>query len=282
LKAVLFTVFVNFQRGNDINSHVNLNHIKFIIFNRRLCVIFNRSDIISKELVKEKSLTRINTVIFDLDGTLIYQPPGVIMKSNAMIVKYIKPDCDDPESIVEKVYADTTCNGGLLVTKKEQIKLMGIKLGIILDNYIVDKGLEIFLGNYINSCSIHTDVKPTLDKLRKMGLNLCIATNGAHDVQPLTIEKFGLNEFFNFIAISSEVKASKDSKTYIDYLIHECGIVPEQSVVVGDTKPDYMLAQALGSKLYIVDRDGLKPEEIPPEVLIDSLDILPELVEKDS
>jgi phosphoglycolate phosphatase len=246
----------------------------------------------------------IKTVIFDLDGTLVYQPPGIILESNVKVVESFAPDYPDPVAIVREVYAETSNNGGLLVTKAEQVKCMAEKLSVDVDENKIREGLKTFLENYLAHLKLHEDCLPTLKRLETKGYRMGIATNGAHDVQPRTIEKFGIESYFDFVVISSEVKASKDTKSFVRYLIDKCGIKPEETIVVGDTLPDFLLAKGLESMVYIVDRDQslqyMKSEQIrilslseqqqlsgkaeldkiPQDIIIPTLSIIPEMLEQ--
>jgi len=220
----------------------------------------------------------LDTVIFDLDGTLVYQPPGIILESNVKIVEFLDPEYPDPVSVVRDVYAETTQNGGLLVTKAEQIRCMSEKLSVNVDKKAIEEGVKIFLGNYLPACSLHPDTMPILQKLKDEKIRMGIATNGAHDIQPRVIERFGLAPYFDFIAISSEIKGSKDSEPFIRHLLKKCGIIPDNTLVVGDTISDFMLAKGLSTKVFIVDRENNKPDDIPSEVLIPTLSLLPKLL----
>jgi HAD superfamily hydrolase (TIGR01549 family) len=225
-------------------------------------------------------LSILKAIIFDLDGTLVHQPPGIILQSNVKVVDYLDPDCLDPVSIVREVYAETTHNGGLLVTKAEQIRYMTDKLSIKVDEGMIHEGLKRFLENYLPACSLHSDTISTLEALAEKGIRMGIATNGAHDIQPRVIEKFGLGSFFDFVAISSEVKGSKDSKDFIRHLTDNCNIVPAETIVVGDTISDFMLGKGLSSEVYIVDRENEKPDDIPLDLLIPTLSVIPKIIEQ--
>ncbi|MBU1626101.1 HAD family hydrolase, partial [bacterium] len=173
-----------------------------------------------------------------------------------------------------------------------------------IDQNKINEGLKVFLSNYIPPLTLHDDCLPTIRKLKAEGFRMGIATNGAHDVQPRTIEKFDLGQYFDFVAISSEVKASKDTKKYVHYLIDNFGIIPEDTLIVGDTLPDFLLAKGLESMVYIVDRSQrmpsssyqsianpnkseqqylsgkLRQDEIPCDIIIPTLSIIPEILKK--
>lgn len=220
----------------------------------------------------------MKTVIFDLDGTLVYQPPGIILKSNVKIVEYLDPDYPDPIAIVKEVYSETTNNGGLLVTKADQIRCMAEKLLVDADDDRVNECLKIFLNSYLNPLSLHDDCKATLEKLEANGIRMGIATNGAHDIQPETIKKFEIENYFDFFAISSVIKSSKDMDEFIRYLIERCGIVPDETIVVGDTLPDFLLAKGLETMVYIVNRGQEISSEIPDDIVIPTLTMIPEIL----
>ena len=237
--------------------------------------------IICDNLIVER-IDFVNTVIFDLDGTLVYQPPGIILKSNVKVIDFLDPNCLDPIFIVREVYAETTNKGGLLVTKAEQIRFMAKKLSVDIDDDKIYEGLKIFLDSYLPPCTLHDDCLPTLQKLKTNGIRMGIATNGAHDVQPQTIDKFGLMPYFNFVAISSELKASKDTETFVKHLINDCGIIPDDTFVVGDTISDFLLAKTLETGVYIVDRGYEIPDEIPQDIVIPTLSLIPEILAQES
>lgn len=73
-----------------------------------------------------------------------------------------------------------------------------------------------------------------LDRLKRSGCRLYIASNGFREVQRSKLENSGIAAFFDGIFLSEEIGANKPDRKFFDYMIKESGAERKRSLVVGD------------------------------------------------
>lgn len=120
----------------------------------------------------------------------------------------------------------------------------------------------------------------TLRYLQGQGVRLGLITNGEGAGQRRKIERFGLAQFFDVIAIEGELGVGKPDEEVYLYALRELGVSAEETWMVGDNLEwDVQAAQGLGLFAVWVDLrgEGLPGESpIQPDRIVRSLS---ELVE---
>jgi len=108
--------------------------------------------------------------------------------------------------------------------------------------------IEIF-NNYDGELKPYSDVIPTLNKLKKKNYKLGIITDGQVRRQKRKIKLLGLNEIFDIIIFTKELKNPKPSKIPFQEAINKLKINPQYSFYVGDNPLiDFKGAKKAGMK----------------------------------
>ncbi|RKU32452.1 hypothetical protein C6499_03265 [Candidatus Poribacteria bacterium] len=116
-------------------------------------------------------------------------------------------------------------------------------------------------GHYLfaaNSATLYDDVIPTLQHFRDAGFKLAIVSNWDTPLDPLT-ERLGIAEYFDAIVASHDarVRSEKPDPHIFNYALAAVGVLPEETVHVGDTyEADIVGAQGVGIRPILLDRDG--------------------------
>lgn len=107
-----------------------------------------------------------------------------------------------------------------------------------------------------NSWEIYSDVWETLAQLRRNGFIIGIVSNW--DLRlPRVIRNLGLTDHFDFVLGSSACGATKPHPKIFNEALRSAGVRTEEAVHVGDNyEEDFLGAQRLGIKAYLIDRDG--------------------------
>ena len=108
------------------------------------------------------------------------------------------------------------------------------------------------------------DTVPTLIKLVKRKKKLGIVTNGVPVKQWEKILRLGLEHFFEFVIISSEVKYEKPSPKIYEIALERLDLPPEEALMVDNKIEDLKGAKNVGMKTVLIAR--VKDAEYAPKI----------------
>ena len=125
------------------------------------------------------------------------------------------------------------------------------------------------------------DVVTPLDALHKEGYRLALVTNDSESSARQSLQDLGIADLFCAIVGSDSGFGAKPDP---DGLLHCCdvaGVMPDTSIMVGDTIADYEAAIAAGCEAFVCIADAFEfrpHEDIQPEFVIPDLTELPGLL----
>ncbi len=181
-----------------------------------------------------------NTIIFDVDGTLLDSSQGV---ANA----------------VKKVIKDFGLNS--LSEKELQIFIATSPIQKAftefcqVDEIMAQKCADEYRKNYINGdlydATVYEGIVDLLKSLKNQGYNLGIASYKRQDTLDKILSHFGLDKYFQKIyGADSENKLTK--KDILEKCIKGLNTQPRETVFVGDSLSDGLAAKGLGCKFIAV------------------------------
>jgi putative hydrolase of the HAD superfamily len=101
---------------------------------------------------------------------------------------------------------------------------------------------------------IFDDVKPAIDALASLGINLAVISNWDDRLQPL-LERLGLRKYFETIVISCETGFPKPSPVIFEHAARKLGLAPEFILHVGDSERDDLQgAEEAGFQARLIER----------------------------
>ena len=101
---------------------------------------------------------------------------------------------------------------------------------------------------------IFDDVKPAIDALASLGINLGVISNWDERLQPL-LERLELRKYFETVVVSCEIGFSKPSPVIFEHAARKLGLAPEFILHVGDsTREDLRGAESAGFQARLIDR----------------------------
>lgn len=207
-------------------------------------------------------MKKYNTVIFDLDGTLM----------------------DTLEDLADAVNEILRRNGYPVRTIQEVRRIVGNGLRQTLtlclpegtDGEVVDRLLPEFASYYQAHCQVKTKpydgIEDALRELNKRGFKLAIVSN-KRDEAVKTLNRECFAEYVK-VAIGENESAGIRKKPAPDTVyqaLRELGSTKEQAVYVGDSEVDRMTAENAGLPCISVDwgfRDREELEKLKPAWLI--------------
>jgi putative hydrolase of the HAD superfamily len=101
---------------------------------------------------------------------------------------------------------------------------------------------------------IYSDVHPTLDRLKVMGLRLAVASNW-DDRLPGLLTQLGLTHYFEQQFISFQIGYLKPAPEFFAYAIQSMKLHPEEILFIGDDEiTDIQGGEKAGIKSYLINR----------------------------
>ena len=209
----------------------------------------------------------IKLVIFDLDGTLIDSRLDLVHSVNAALRHIERPEL--PEDVIASYVGD----GAPILIQRA----LG---GESANDALVRKGLDFFLSYYREHKLDHTTVYPGIRQALAMVRNsqngvpriLAVLTNKPVIPSRAIVDALGLGQFFSQVYGGNSFATKKPDPAGARKLLHEYGVEPEQTAIVGDSHVDVRTGRNAGLWTIGVTY-GFAPQTLEaegPDVLVDS------------
>jgi phosphoglycolate phosphatase len=180
-------------------------------------------------------------VLFDLDGTLVDSAPDIAAALNAALAALGQPT--HPLGAVTSYVGD----GAAKLVER------AVDPGTDVDQALL---LERFKAEYARNVCVRTRVYPgvveALEALAARGTPLAVVTNKPGDLARTLLRALALEGFFAEVVGDGDGYARKPSPEAALALCAKHGIVPPDTLVVGDGLPDVRLGRAAGCRVAAV------------------------------
>ena len=177
----------------------------------------------------------IQTIFFDLDGTLTDSAPGIIHSVQYALKKYgIEAEENDLRSFI----------GPPLVHSFQE------RFGFDHDKALeaVAYYREYFTAGGMFENSVYPGVEEMLQKLKKEGLMLAVATSKPEFFSKQILEHFALTRYFDFIGGAAMDETRTTKVEVLSYALQELQVDPAKAVMIGDRENDMEAASLLGTE----------------------------------
>ena len=196
-------------------------------------------------------MKKIQTVLFDLDGTLINSAPDLAAAVNATMLELGRSEYP-LEQVIQWVG-----NGSKVLLKRA---LTGDFNGEP-SSVELAQALPLFLKNYQDNLSteseIYDGVFPALLELQKAGIKMACVTNKPIEFTHPVLAAFSLDQFMPVVVGGGSLPQLKPSP---EPLLHACellgvdlAMVQDKVLMVGDSSSDIKAAKAAGIQSVAVD-----------------------------
>lgn len=185
-----------------------------------------------------------HAVIFDLDSTLIDTKRYPIRGSEWLLSKCVPDVSKILESYVRELLRnyynaiEAIINGAAYVNPFELVKT-AIKatlkaLGMNVKPSLVDEATRIFRQLHLDLSEAYPGVPSLLEGLRARGVRMAIVSNSFDGHARAIMQKIGLDQFFEVMVDSGDVKAYKPMRAPFEYALRGLGADRSSSLYVGD------------------------------------------------
>lgn len=184
--------------------------------------------------------------IFDIDGTLT--------STNQLIF--------DSFNYIAKKYLDRT------FTDDEIILLFGPTEDVILQKWCGDKYEEAredyykYYSDHHGIAGLYEGIKEILQHLKDKGYPIGIFTGKGRTASLITLEKLGIDQYFDLIVTGDDVENHKPSPEGILKFVNHFGLIPERVLMIGDSVSDVVASKEAGIKIASVLWDSYAHEKV--------------------
>jgi pyrophosphatase PpaX len=178
-------------------------------------------------------LGKINTILFDLDGTLV-DSNEIIIQSFKETFKYYQPNIEYTRNqIIEMI-------GPPL---KETFKIVSEETKVI--NEMIDYYRTFYQKHEFEYIKLYDNVIETLEKLSKLNVNLGIVTTKFEESAMPSIKLFSIDKYIKNYSFLGSVPEHKPSPEPIFYVLNQFTNVDE-SLMIGDNPSDIFAGKNAG------------------------------------
>lgn len=180
----------------------------------------------------------IRNIFFDLDGTLVNSLTEITASLNKMR-QHFKLTLVDNKRVAKVI------GSGLLNTIKSLFYNNDTETMVENINQVLKLTKNFYAKNLGNSTYVYPGVIETLTQLKMKGINLAIVTNAEEEHAIKLLSKLNLLSFFQLIVGGNTTSSYKPSPLPLEYAMKKLRASKDNSVMVGDSKNDYLCAKAV-------------------------------------
>lgn len=183
----------------------------------------------------------LNTVVFDLDGTLLDTLGDLAGSVNFALRKHGLPECSLQE-------VRSFLGNGI-------VRLMQGAVKNAVQGAAFEEVFQTFRSHYLEHCLDTTQpypgILPMMEKLREAGVKMAIVSNKLHPaVQELSRRFFA--ELVTSAVGESETVRRKPNPDGVLRALKEMGSRPDEAIYVGDSEVDWETARNAGLRCALV------------------------------
>ena len=206
-------------------------------------------------------MTRINTIVFDLDGTLLDTLDDLCNSVNYALARHAMPQRSQKEirSFLGNGIASLMRHAVPEGTSEEKF----------------NEAFQTFRQHYVEHCLDLTQpyegIMPLLDQLRKRRIKMAIVSNKLHPAVQELNQRF-FKEYIDSAVGESATVRRKPNPDAVIAALNELGSTKEEALYVGDSEVDLATAQNAGMACVCVTwgfRDKEVLTALHPDFLID-------------
>ncbi len=205
-------------------------------------------------------MTKITTILFDFDGTIMNTDHLVIesMKHTFSLYGISLP--------LDRIIATF---GGVL---ENEITTLFQEYAIPTDPLIAVQQYRDYHDTiFTDYITLFDGMEKTIKDLKTSGFSLAVITSRLRSSTIRGLDKFDLTKYFDYILTHSDTDLEKPDPALVYKTLDHLHKTKNESLVVGDTKFDILLGKNSGVKTALAGwgrRDIEKPLDITPDLIL--------------
>jgi len=217
----------------------------------------------------------MQTVVFDLDGTLADTSADLIASANACFRAGGHGDVLDPVAD-----ARTAFHGA-----RAMLTLGYRRLGLFTDARVA-ADYPVLLAHYGDNIDVHTTLYPgavqAVRDLSAAGYRVSVCTNKPEGLARTLLTRLGVRDLFGALIGADTLPVRKPDPAPYRAAVERAGGDVARSILIGDTVTDRDTARAVGVPIVLVGfgPDGPGVSALDPDAVLDRFDDLPALADR--
>ena len=214
---------------------------------------------------------KITTVLFDLDGTLLPMDQNMFIKAYfGGLSRRLAPHGYDPQKLIDAIWQGTAAmvkNNGDLTNEDlfwQTFEVVYGKAAREDEEYFADYYREDFDKVSI-SCGYTPAAREIIDTVKACGLRVALATNPIFPAMATErrIAWAGLSAAdFELVTTYENSRFCKPNPAYYRDVMQTLGVCPEECLMVGNDVVEDMVAQTLGSRVFLLTDCLINPQNV--------------------
>lgn len=189
-------------------------------------------------------MTKLRSVLFDLDGTLLDSAHDITQAINLMLAE------DGRESLSLNDIKPMLGDGAMELCRRALLKTGGV-LADDLFPY-VQKFITYYRNIKPDPEQIFAGGREVLEELQNKGIKLGVCTNKSDASTHSVLDGLDLSKYFGFMAGGDTFTVHKPHPAHVTGVLEKLGVGTEGAVFVGDGPRDVQAAQAAGIPCLLV------------------------------
>ncbi|WP_027855753.1 phosphoglycolate phosphatase [Marinobacterium litorale] len=216
-------------------------------------------------------MSSVESVLFDLDGTLVDSVPDLARSIDQMLTGLGRPPAGESQvrtwvgNGAQRLVERSLCGGLEGVLTVEQEALLPAAMELFMAAYAQNNG---------RTSRVYAGVAELLEHLRDAGVPMAVVTNKPRVFTEPLLAKLGLQAYFGCTVSGDTLNEKKPSPRPILHACEVLGSTPTGSLMVGDSHVDVQAARAAGCPVVCVDygyNQGASIDEAGADYVISSL-----------
>ena len=216
-------------------------------------------------------MEKINTVLFDFDGTIM-DTNNVILQSWQHTFRTVEGKERPQEEIIE------TFGEPLYVT-----------MGKVLPQIPVEEGVRIYRSyhydNFTELIEVFPGILELLEELKNRGYKTGIVTSRLWHTTEMGLKKYDMQQYFDAIVTCDDTDKHKPDPEPVNIALERLGSKPEEAIMIGDSMFDILCAKNAGVRAALVSwalavSDENKYGENAPDYIIEKAEDLLDILER--
>jgi pyrophosphatase PpaX len=191
---------------------------------------------------------RLKCVIFDMDGTLTQTNRLIFDSFNYIAQKYEGKRYTESE--ITAMFGPPEEGALINIVGRENI-------GQAMKEY-----LEFYSANHNTLAQLYPGIKEVVIDLKERGVHVALFTGKGIDTTSITLDKFGLTPYFDYVVTGSDVTNHKPSAEGIRKIMNQFRLQADEVLMVGDGVPDVNASHEAGVKIAAVLWDSYGKEKV--------------------
>ena len=219
--------------------------------------------------------SRFDTVIYDLDGTLIDSAKDMqVAVSNVLADHRLPPVSEEDVRIF--------MGQGSKVTMAKAFAKYGKSLDEASLSAVTREFVRYYEADPVSHTSAFTGVNEVVDRFDKLGLKQGVCTNKFERPSRMILEHLRLMPPITDLAGADTFPVRKPDPRHILMLVERMGSTPERAVMVGDSIHDVHAAHGAGLPAVLVSwgYTDTPASELGADAVIERFDALPQALEQ--